>query len=68
VPAKTPQGIIDKMNADIKTVLADPVIREKLGKLGTETVGSSAEELGALLRSEDAKWGPIIKELGISEG
>lgn len=68
VPAKTPQGIIDKMNADIKTVLADPVMREKLGKLGTEAVGSSAEELGALLRSEDAKWGPIIKELGISEG
>lgn len=68
VPAKTPRAIIDKMNADIRTVLAEPGVKEKLNKLGTEVVGSSAEELGALLRSEDAKWGPIIKELGISEG
>jgi len=68
VPAKTPKAIIDKMNADIRTVLAEPGVKEKLNKLGTEVVGSSAEELGALLRSEDAKWGPIIKELGISEG
>lgn len=68
VPAKTPKAIIDRMNADIRTVLAEPGVKEKLNKLGTEVVGSSAEELGALLRAEDAKWGPIIKELGISEG
>lgn len=68
VPARTPKAIIDKMNADIRTVLAEPGVKEKLNKLGTEVVGSSAEELGALLRAEDAKWGPIIKELGISEG
>lgn len=68
VPAKTPKAVIDRMNADVKTVMAEPGVREKLNKLGTEVVGSSAEELGALLRSEDAKWGPIIKELGISEG
>lgn len=68
VPARTPKAIIDKMNADLKAVLAEPGVKEKLNKLGTEVVGSSAEELGALLRSEDAKWGPIIKELGISEG
>ena len=68
VPAKTPQAIIDKMNADVKMVLAEPGVRERLNKLGTEVVGSSPQELGALLRSEDAKWGPLIKELGITEG
>lgn len=68
VPAKTPQAIIDRMNADIKTILAEPSVIERINKLGTEIVGSSAGELGALLRAEDAKWAPIIKELGISEG
>lgn len=68
VPAKTPPEIIARMNADVKTVLAEPAVRERLNKLGTEVVGSSPEDLGALLRSEDAKWGPLIKELGISAG
>lgn len=66
LPAKTPPAIVAKLSADAKAVLAEQGVKDIMAKLGTETVGSSPEELGALLKSEDAKWGPIIKELGLS--
>lgn len=68
VPAKTPREIIAKINADSKTVLADPAVAEKLGKLGADIVGSSPAELGAFLKREGDKWGALIKEIGASAG
>jgi tripartite-type tricarboxylate transporter receptor subunit TctC len=65
-PAKTPPDIIRKLNADILTALADPTTRARLEQLGVTVVGSTPEELGRLLKSEMDKWGPIIKEAGIT--
>lgn len=68
VPAKTPASIVEKMNADIKTALADAAVAEKLGKLGAEIVGSTPGELAAFLKGESDKWGSLIKEIGVSAG
>jgi tripartite-type tricarboxylate transporter receptor subunit TctC len=68
VPAKTPPAIVAKMNADVKAVLAEPDVMDKLGKLGGEIVGSSQQELAAFLKSEGEKWGALIKEIGVSAG
>lgn len=68
VPAKTPKDIIAKMSADTKTVLADPSVVDRLGKLGAEIVGSSPGELGSFLKAESDKWGSLIKEVGASAG
>ena len=65
VPAKTPPEIIRKMNADTITVLAEPAIKARLDKLGVVIVGSTPEALGALLKEEMAKWGPVIKAANI---
>jgi tripartite-type tricarboxylate transporter receptor subunit TctC len=65
-PAKTPPEIVRKMHADAVTALADPVTKERLGQLGVTLVGSTPEELGRYLRSEMDKWGPVIKDAGIS--
>lgn len=67
-PAKTPKEILAKINADTKAVLAEKPVAEKLGALGGEIIGSSAEELGVFLKAESEKWGALIKELGISAG
>ena len=65
VPAKTPPQVIKKMNADTLAALADPAIKAKLEQNGYLVVGSTPEELAALLKSEIDKWGSVVTETGI---
>jgi tripartite-type tricarboxylate transporter receptor subunit TctC len=65
VPAKTPPQVIKKMNTDTRAALADPAIKTKLGQNGYSVVGSTPEELAALLKSEIDKWGSVVTETGI---
>ena len=67
-PARTPREIITKVNADTVAALADPAIKGQLERIGYIASGSTPEELASLLASEIAKWGHLIKELGISVG
>jgi tripartite-type tricarboxylate transporter receptor subunit TctC len=64
-PAKTPASIIRQMHSDIVAALNDPIIKTRLEGLGVSVVGSTPAELGAYLKTEMDKWGPVIKEAGI---
>ena len=66
VPAKTPPEIVRKVHADSVTALADPAIRDRLEQLGVLIVASTPEQFVAYLQSELEKWGPIIKDAGIT--
>ncbi len=66
VPAKTPPEIVRKMHADTAATLAEPAIKKRLEDLGLFVIGSTPEALGAYLKSELDKWGPVIKAAGIS--
>jgi tripartite-type tricarboxylate transporter receptor subunit TctC len=66
VPAKTPTAIVQKMHADTVAALSDPAIRGRLEQLGLFVAGTTPEELGQFLRSEMDKWGPVVKQAGIS--
>jgi tripartite-type tricarboxylate transporter receptor subunit TctC len=65
VPARTSPGIVRKISADTNTALAEPAIKNKLAETGYVAGGSSPEELGKLLKSEIARWGALIKSVGI---
>src|SRR5438876_941621 len=56
----------NKVNADIVTALADPTTKERLEQLGVVVAGSTPAELAAHLKTEMDKWGPVIKEAGIT--
>lgn len=64
-PAKTPQTVIDKIQADTKAGLADPALRAKMDQLAAEPVGGTPAELAAFLQAEMKKWGDLIKEIGV---
>jgi tripartite-type tricarboxylate transporter receptor subunit TctC len=66
VPAKTPAAIVQKMHADTVATLSDPAIRGRLEQLGLFVAGTTPEELGQFLRSEMDKWGPVVKQAGLS--
>ncbi len=65
VPARTPAGIVRKLNDDTVAILREPATREKLEKTGVLVVGSTPEELAAQLKAETELWGPVIKAAGI---
>ena len=65
-PGGTPAGIVRAMNREIDKVLQDPGVRQRLATLGFYTEGGDTPEgTGRFIRSELAKWGRIVKEIGI---
>ena len=64
-PAKTPQAIIAKLNREINESFSRPDVKEALLKLGAIASPSTPQEMRAFIRSELAKWTPIIKAAGI---
>lgn len=64
-PAGTPKAIVDRLNGELRTALQQADLREKLLSQGFEVRTSTPEQLGAHIRAEIAKWGPIVKEAGV---
>jgi len=65
VPRGTPAAIIERLNREINTGLADPAIKAKLAEVGGTPLFYSPRELGALVASETARWADLIKRAGI---
>jgi len=63
-PAKTPKPILDKLNAEIRKMLQDPAVKEKLAQLAFEPVGDSREQFAAFVKSEIAKWSKVARDSG----
>jgi tripartite-type tricarboxylate transporter receptor subunit TctC len=63
-PARTPAAILDKLNAEVKKMLASPEAREKIRQLAFTPVGDSRDQFGAYIKSEIAKWSRVAKDSG----
>jgi tripartite-type tricarboxylate transporter receptor subunit TctC len=63
-PAHTPKAIVDKLNAQLITVLSNPEIKAQLNSKGFDVVTSTPAQLGEYIKSEVAKWSPIVKKSG----
>jgi tripartite-type tricarboxylate transporter receptor subunit TctC len=66
VPIKTPQPVIERLNAAVVKVLNDPETKSVLANQGLEASPSTSNELGAHMRSEASKWAKVIKAVGIT--
>lgn len=64
-PAKTPASLIKLLNLEIAQVLGSAPVRERLFNAGTESIGSSPQELAATIKSDMAKWGKLIRAAGL---
>ena len=67
-PAGTPRPIIDRLNREIVHALRQPEMMKRLVADGSEAVGSTPEELRALIAAERDKWSKVIKAAGIKGG
>ena len=63
-PAKTPQAIVARLNAEIVKVLALPDVRNQFAIQGIEVIGGTPEQFASYIRDEITKWAKVIRLSG----
>jgi tripartite-type tricarboxylate transporter receptor subunit TctC len=64
-PARTPPAVLEALRRAAIAALQDPDIRRRLNEQGAIPGGNDPEEFGAFIRSENAKWGEVIRRNNI---
>jgi tripartite-type tricarboxylate transporter receptor subunit TctC len=64
-PAGTPRAVVDRMNAELNRIMADPAMRERFAQLGFETTGGTPAEFAAVVQNEARKWSQVIREANV---
>jgi tripartite-type tricarboxylate transporter receptor subunit TctC len=63
-PARTPQVIVDRLNAAIVKIILTPDVKERIIGLGADPATSTPAEFSAFIAAEIKKWGKVIKDSG----
>ena len=66
LPAKTPADIVARMNAALKSALAQKDVIDGMAGFGLEAMSSAPGELTELIKRDTAKWAPIVKAVGFT--
>ncbi|HYC46343.1 MAG TPA: tripartite tricarboxylate transporter substrate binding protein [Burkholderiales bacterium] len=65
LPAKTPEGIVSRLNSEIVKIVGMADVRQRIVDLGGVPVGNSPAAFDAFQREESARWGKIIRAAGV---
>ena len=63
VPAGVPDAIVQKLNKDLRTAVADPAVIERMQQLGTYSRDLTPEQTTAFMRNEEKLWWPIVHKV-----
>jgi tripartite-type tricarboxylate transporter receptor subunit TctC len=64
-PAGTPKEIVDRLNAEIQKIIANPDAKAKIAVTGFDAFSGPPETLASFIQSELVTWGKLIKDAGI---
>ena len=64
-PKKTPPEIVEKLNREINTALADPKVKARFGDLGATVFPGSPADFGKFIAAETEKWAKVIRAANI---
>ena len=65
-PAATPKPVIERLHAALEKIFADPPMRERFEAQGCEIAAGTPEDLGRVLREDQAKWARIVRAKNIT--
>jgi tripartite-type tricarboxylate transporter receptor subunit TctC len=60
-PARTPQAVIDRLNADVNRLLKQPDVADTLAKQGLQATGGTPAALAELTKSDLERWSAVVK-------
>jgi tripartite-type tricarboxylate transporter receptor subunit TctC len=63
-PAGTPRPIVERLNAELRKVLADPEVASKLGAQTLDPLPMTPEEFAARLRADYDKYAYVVRVSG----
>lgn len=66
-PPRTPPALVQRINADLRAVLAEPEVATKFAELNTTTRDYSPEQNADFIRAEQQLWTPVVQRLKLSE-
>ena len=64
-PAATPRPIVEQLNREIRAVLDEPEVKQKLAQQGADPAPTDPESFARLIRDDVAKWADVIRSAGI---
>jgi tripartite-type tricarboxylate transporter receptor subunit TctC len=64
-PKNTPVAIVDKLNKEINTTLADPRMKARFADLNLTVFPGSPAEFGQFIAEETEKWRKVVKFAGL---
>jgi tripartite-type tricarboxylate transporter receptor subunit TctC len=65
VPRNTPANVVDLLNREINTAIADPTVRRRITNMGGTAPGGSAEDFAKFLASDMQRWVKVAAFTGI---
>ena len=65
-PAKTPDAVVAKLNAEINAIMREPEAQQKLKTIGFDVIIKPVGEASDYFRSEVDTWGKMIRAIGYS--
>ena len=63
-PQGTPKAVVDRVNAEVTKLLADPAFRKRLTDIGAEPLAGGPDDFAKRLADEYARWGEVVKLSG----
>jgi tripartite-type tricarboxylate transporter receptor subunit TctC len=65
-PAKTPDAVVAKLNAEINAIMREPEAQQKLKTIGFDVMIKGVAETSDYFKSEIAMWGKMTRAIGYS--
>jgi len=66
-PRGTPDAVVNKLGSEIKAILEDSELKERLAKLGAEPRYLSPKALTDFIAVESPTWGPLLKNTTLTD-
>ncbi len=67
-PAGTPPATVQRLAKAAMDAISEPAVRKRLVEMGLEPTGLAPERLGAIMKADFERWGPVIRESGFKPG
>ena len=65
VPSGTPSAIVDKLSKELMLVTQEPGLKAWAQSQNGQMLSSNPQQLAEFLKTDLAKWAPIVKETGV---